>query len=204
MSRLSRAESQQLTRQRLIEAAEAEIIRVGIYEASIRRICDAAGYTLGAFYSNFKDKDELLLEVVELHTMRAFDVMKKVVTKIMASHKEEVLKHISKFLHELKKNAFLFGLSLEFEVYASHSEFFRKQYSKTKRKWHIELEKSLETLFAGQRLKPTIPLSQMAIGIAALWSGFVVEGSVSKTAHVDKVITSFIKALLESAESAND
>ena len=73
MTRLSRQESQQLTRQRLIEAAEKEIIRLGIYEASIRQICETAGYSLGAFYSNFNNKDELLLEVVELHSKHEFE-----------------------------------------------------------------------------------------------------------------------------------
>lgn len=202
MPRLSRKESQQLTRQKLIEATEAEILRVGIYEASIRRVCDAAGYTLGAFYSNFKDKDELLLEVVDIHTKRAITAMNAVVASAVSCGERELLKQIGDWLHELRKNAILSDLSLEFEVYANHSNTFRKQYNKTKRKWHIELAKSLEALFTSRHLTPTIPVMQMAVGFAALWSGFVIEGSASKTEPVDKVITLFLKALLVSAASA--
>ena len=66
MQRLTRQESRQQTRHALINAAEQELLRVGIYEASIRRICVTAGYTLGAFYSNFGNKDELLMEVLEM------------------------------------------------------------------------------------------------------------------------------------------
>jgi len=36
------------------------------YEAtSIRGICDKAGYSQGAFYSNFNNKDEVLIELLE-------------------------------------------------------------------------------------------------------------------------------------------
>jgi len=36
------------------------------YEAtSIRGICDKAGYSQGAFYSNFNNKSEVLLELLE-------------------------------------------------------------------------------------------------------------------------------------------
>jgi AcrR family transcriptional regulator len=201
MPRLSRQESQQQTRQKLIEAAEAEILRVGIQQASIRQICEVAGYTLGAFYSNFKDKDELLLEVVDIHTKRALAAMKTVVAKTASSGEKELLRQIGDWLRDLRTNAILFDLSLEFEVYANHSASFRKSYDRTKRKWHVELAKSLEALFTSRHLKPAISVMQMAVGFAALWSGFVIEGSASKNESVDKVITLFLKALLDNATS---
>ena len=61
MPRLTRQESRQNTRQAIIRATEQELLAGGIYGASIRRICSSAGFTLGAFYSNFRDKDELLI-----------------------------------------------------------------------------------------------------------------------------------------------
>jgi len=203
MTRLSRQESRQLTRQKLIEAAEAEILRVGIQQASIRQICEAAEYTLGAFYSNFKDKDELLLEVVEIHTQRAIEAMRAIVAENSSCDEEELLKHIGHWLRNLRMNAILSDLSLEFEVYANHNDAFRKQYNKTKRKWHVESAKSLEMLFAQRDLTPTIPVMQMAVGLAALWSGFLIEGSASKAESVDQVITLFLKALLDNASPIN-
>lgn len=36
---------------------------MGLGEASVERICDRAGFTRGAFYSNFASKDEMFLEL---------------------------------------------------------------------------------------------------------------------------------------------
>jgi AcrR family transcriptional regulator len=202
MLRLSRQESQHQTRQRLIDAAEKEIIRIGIYEASIRRICEAAGYTLGAFYSNFADKDELLLEVLRAQTKREFSSLEEMVARTATSNEKTFLKKTAEWLRNLQKNKILTDLSLEFEVYAKHNSDFKKRYGKHKMEWTVHLAKTLETVFAGQRLTPQIPLMQMAAGLYALWAGFAIEGNVPGLEPADKVITVFIEALLESSKAA--
>ena len=63
--RLTRRESQEATRQRLIQAAEKAFIRYGFDASSVERIAEDAGYSRGAFYSNFRNKDELFVEVLK-------------------------------------------------------------------------------------------------------------------------------------------
>lgn len=62
--RLSRKQSQEATRLKLIEAAEQVFIRSGVDAASIESIAETAGYSRGAFYSNFPDKDAIFLAVM--------------------------------------------------------------------------------------------------------------------------------------------
>ena len=62
---LNRSESQARTRAALLDAAEALIVEHSIPALSLRAVCTRAGYTQGAFYSNFADREELLLEVME-------------------------------------------------------------------------------------------------------------------------------------------
>ena len=62
--RLTRRESREETRARLIEAAEKIFIRFGFEASSVERIAEAAGFSRGAFYSNFRDKDELFIAVL--------------------------------------------------------------------------------------------------------------------------------------------
>lgn len=62
--RLTRRESQEETRGRLIEAAARLFVRRGFEGASVEEIAEEAGYSRGAFYSNFKSKDELFLAVL--------------------------------------------------------------------------------------------------------------------------------------------
>ncbi len=49
------------TRTRLMDAAAEMFAEVGIDAASVEAICECAGFTRGAFYSNFASKEELFL-----------------------------------------------------------------------------------------------------------------------------------------------
>lgn len=51
------------TRQKLLDAAAQVFAEEGLDAASVEAICERAGFTRGAFYSNFESKDELFLEL---------------------------------------------------------------------------------------------------------------------------------------------
>ena len=51
------------TRQKLLDAAAQVFAEEGLDAASVEAICERAGFTRGAFYSNFETKDELFLEL---------------------------------------------------------------------------------------------------------------------------------------------
>jgi len=70
ISRSSRGEQQAQTRQRLRRAARREFAARGVGAASIDRISEAAGFSRGAFYSNYSGKHDLLLELLEEHQTR--------------------------------------------------------------------------------------------------------------------------------------
>lgn len=58
------------TREHLLDAAFSVFSRHGVPGASIEAICEAAGFTRGAFYSNFSSKEELYLAVIERDVRR--------------------------------------------------------------------------------------------------------------------------------------
>jgi len=58
------ARSRENTRARLLEAAHEVFAEVGLDAASVETICERAGFTRGAFYSNFESKDELFLALI--------------------------------------------------------------------------------------------------------------------------------------------
>lgn len=66
METTSRAGSRrrEQTRARLLDAAYEVFGEVGMDAASVELICERAGFTRGAFYSNFDSKDELFLALV--------------------------------------------------------------------------------------------------------------------------------------------
>ena len=67
MSRLRTRPTRDDTCEKLFEAAARVFEEQGIGGASIEAIAAAAGFTRGAFYSNFKSKDELIIAMLEDH-----------------------------------------------------------------------------------------------------------------------------------------
>jgi AcrR family transcriptional regulator len=71
--RLTRQESKEVTRMRLVEAAERLFLSKGFEDASVDEISESAGYSRGAFYSNFKDKEQVFLAVIDRRRPKALD-----------------------------------------------------------------------------------------------------------------------------------
>ena len=62
--RLTKAEAKARTRERLLEAAAHTFAQKGFAGASVDEIAEAAGYTVGALYSNFGSKERLFVELM--------------------------------------------------------------------------------------------------------------------------------------------
>lgn len=60
-----RWQTKQETREALVSAALAEFGRNGLDAPSLDTICARAGFTRGAFYVHFKDRDELVVAAME-------------------------------------------------------------------------------------------------------------------------------------------
>jgi AcrR family transcriptional regulator len=67
MSRVRTRPTRDDTCEKLFEAAARVFEEQGIGGASIEAIAAAAGFTRGAFYSNFNSKDELIIAMLEDH-----------------------------------------------------------------------------------------------------------------------------------------
>ncbi|HEY2246508.1 MAG TPA: TetR/AcrR family transcriptional regulator [Bradyrhizobium sp.] len=81
MSRVRTRPTRDDTRDKLFEAAARVFEEQGIGGASIEAIALAAGFTRGAFYSNFASKDELIIAMLEDHVeqsiRRCLDLLAK-------------------------------------------------------------------------------------------------------------------------------
>jgi AcrR family transcriptional regulator len=62
--RLTREDSKDQTKQRLMDAAQKLVAKKGLDATSVEDIAAAAGYTRGAFYSNFDGKHELFIDLL--------------------------------------------------------------------------------------------------------------------------------------------
>ncbi|WP_028932285.1 TetR/AcrR family transcriptional regulator [Pseudonocardia spinosispora] len=70
------------TRARLLESALAAFAELGFHATSIEEICDRAGYTRGAFYSNFASKDELFFALFDENAEKVLERFERAATEI--------------------------------------------------------------------------------------------------------------------------
>ena len=81
MSRVRTRPTRDDTREKLFEAAARVFEEQGIGGASIEAIAAAAGFTRGAFYSNFKSKDELIIAMLEDHVEQSIGRIRDLLEK---------------------------------------------------------------------------------------------------------------------------
>jgi len=93
MSRTRTRPTRDDTRDKLFEAAARVFEEQGIGGASIEAIALAAGFTRGAFYSNFASKDELIIAMIENHVEQSIRRMHE----LLARHK-----NLADFIDALK------------------------------------------------------------------------------------------------------
>ena len=78
------------TRERLVEAARSLLAEIGIQGATVESICERAGFTRGAFYSNYASKDELILDIFGREKLQMIALMQSAVDSEMGGEVEGV------------------------------------------------------------------------------------------------------------------
>ncbi|MGH6914986.1 MAG: TetR/AcrR family transcriptional regulator [Geminicoccales bacterium] len=110
---MTRDESRQVTRRRLLDAAATVFGRRGYRRAPVEEIASEAGYTIGALYSNFAGKDEVLLALLEREIAR---IAERIVTAARA-HDDPVDKlraAAGEWMAFLDEEPDLYALMIEF------------------------------------------------------------------------------------------
>jgi len=79
VARMSRTESQARTRARLVATAKKLFLHECYQSTSLEKVAETAGFSKGAVYSNFRNKDELGMAVLdEIRTERALEIVEMI------------------------------------------------------------------------------------------------------------------------------
>jgi TetR/AcrR family transcriptional regulator, transcriptional repressor of aconitase len=127
--RLTREESKEVTRVRLIEAAERVFIRKGFDDASVEEISETAGYSRGAFYSNFDSKEQVFLAVIDGRRPKAFDD----IFQEVSGPAERMTALREWFSHQWRLKDFI-ALRMEFSRRAMRDRSVRKHLAELRRR----------------------------------------------------------------------
>jgi AcrR family transcriptional regulator len=198
--RLTREESQAQTRERLVLAARALFVRQGFGAASIRDIAEEAGYSQGAFYSNFAGKEAVLLELLRRH----MDEETEQLTAVLETTDEarlDVLARLEHWAETLNTDADWSMLAIELQLHANRSPSFAAEYVAVREAHRAALGRLVRRLFDRLGLVPPVAPDELAASFMALAHGLALQRAGIGPDPAGKMIMVFLRALIASAKS---
>lgn len=178
--RLSRAESQAQTRERLIEAARQEIARRGS-AASVRDIAEAAGYTQGALYAHFQSKELLLLELLRQHMDREIATLEQ----LLAVSDGGLRARVEQWLGALNTDRDWSMLAIELQMHASRDAAFRERYDALFERHRAAMGRLVGQLFDELGRVPPAPPEEVATALMALAHGLALQRRPTRRGEAD-------------------
>src|SRR5690348_2319222 len=121
---MTRAESQAQTRTQLVKTARQLFFEDGYHPTSLEKVADAAGFSKGAVYSNFRNKDELCIAVLDqVRGERLAEILEIVATPDEASRIEGLQVWAERVIGDPAWTS----LEVEFAAHARHNEQLRDE-----------------------------------------------------------------------------
>ncbi|WP_312539134.1 TetR/AcrR family transcriptional regulator [Achromobacter mucicolens] len=167
--RLTREQSRDQTRQRLLDAAQAIFLSKGFVAASVEDIAEQAGYTRGAFYSNFSSKSELFLQLLKRDHENVMADMRAIFEggESRSQMEARVLDYYSKHFRE--NDCFL--LWMEGKLQAARDPDFRVGFVACLRELRAATTEYIRQFSAQVGTPLPLPAEQLAVGLLALSDG---------------------------------
>jgi AcrR family transcriptional regulator len=179
--RLSRFESQAATRAALLRSAAVLFVRLGYEAASIEAITEAAGFTRGAFYSNFASKDELFLALVESRIEENLEQI--AVAFQQGDTAADRIRSGGAFLDSLvERDREWCLLYKEFWSRAMRDPRLRKRFATQYELWREGIAQMIEDRYRELGLKADAPPRELASALIALFEGQVMQRLIDPTA----------------------
>jgi len=165
------------TRQKLIRAAFDVVAKKGFDGASVDAIANRAGYSIGALYSNFGGKDELLFAVFDEHVSWFEEQLEA------ASGADDRVRAFSDWMDQAARQPEQFLVFVEFWAYAVRKPKTRRQ-----------LAERLEQMRA--RVTEVLGDERQALLALATVRGLAIEKLADPAAVPDEVIAELAGAAL--------
>jgi AcrR family transcriptional regulator len=172
--RKTQAERRQETREHVLAAAARVFARRGFHATSLEAIADEAGYSRGAVYYNFADKEELFLELLDRRCAERAQDLRAVFADVdddFEATSQQAQIAAQRALDAMTGDPQWRALYMEFLAHAARDSAFRRRFSKRSE----EMRGALEDIVA-ERTRPIagaldMEPEQLALVIDALGTG---------------------------------
>ena len=165
--RLTRAQQQAQTRERLLAAAEQVLARHGYGGASIDLITAEAGYSKGAIYSNFESKEAVFLELLRVYMERDMAELGRIVSLAP----QQLSAALNAWLETMHCDSDCPLLVTELQLHARRNPAFAERYYALQEQQTRALARILERFFEAQSVPLPMDPRELAGCMTALAHG---------------------------------
>lgn len=182
----------QQTRDHLLQAAAQVFAERGFHGASLDEVAAVAGFSKGAVYSNFKNKEDLFLALLESMYAREMDALQETL-HTSPGPPELRLEDFARFVRDQPTLAGpTYSLYEEFHVYALRNPAARKKLIEFDNRDVASVAKIIEAERERWGEEPFESAEDAARIIIALMRGV----STMRTLHRDELDDSFLEAVM--------
>ncbi len=198
---LRRQERTEITRTRLIQSAEKIFARDGFEAAKLEEIAADAGYTRGAFYSNFDSKEDLFFALLEREISTRIATLEKEMGKVREP--EAKLHAMREFFLSKTLDRRWSLLALEFKLFAVRHPEVKRRLAAMHRRFVEPRVGFLEQVM--KSLGRELPASAYATGVslATLGNSLMLENMLDPALmtqdDVLRIMTNFFDGLTSTA-----
>jgi AcrR family transcriptional regulator len=161
--RLTRAESRERTRMRIIDAATVLFLRGGFQATSLEQVAEEAGYTVGAVYSNFESKTAVGVAVIDELYACEEQRLSESLSKVPDGDTDAVFEALSRWADSTIGDPDWTRLEIEIAAFSASEESHRAATAAR----HARLRASCRELVA-ERLGAASPLDPDLLAIAVV------------------------------------
>ena len=174
MKAKTRRQKQAETRSSLLRSAAKLFCRHGLEGASVEDVSQDAGYTKGAFYSNFKSKEELFLVMLDEKFGRELERIDELLAGT-GEPGDEARDAAADFASYIRSDPEWPRLYFEFVAYAARNDDFRQELATRHRALRGRLTEIYRRWSAGFPTEPPIPIEDIAAMTDFMGDGFILD-----------------------------
>lgn len=165
---------------------------MGFEAAPIDVIAEEAGFSRGAFYSNFESKDELFLILLNEHLDAEIETLGRAMHHI--EHPEDMVAAIERRYRVLDEDNGWCLLATEFQLYATRGGKMADEFGRIYERYRVRLGDIIATHC--ERLNIKLLLSPYELGVAqiALSHGLALQKTANR--QIDRSLTARSLAIL--------
>ena len=175
MKTKTRKEQQAETRSRLMQSAARLFCRRGLEQASVDEVARDAGYTKGAFYANFRSKEELFLAMMDEKFAAEIDRLDEALRS--GEDIDEQARHAGEdFIRFASGDGEWPRLFFEFAAYAARNDQFREEFMTRYRAMRERVTTLYQRRVTELGFEPPIDeVEKVAVMTTCMANGFLME-----------------------------